>query len=97
MLHAARVVAVRSPVSAIDPNSEGNGAAYPLRLSESVACLLLTADGVEQTDDWEEKDGGGRPGGGGGGKMLHDSQTIGRDETSTTWEETGNKLVKMSE
>ncbi len=52
-----------SPVSAIDPNSEGNGATYPLRLSESVACLVLAADGVQRTDDWEEKDGGGRLGG----------------------------------
>lgn len=46
-----------SPVSAIDPNCEGNIAAYPLRLSESVACLLLTADRVEETSDWEKKDG----------------------------------------
>lgn len=66
-VHASAVhrscCAVWSPVSAIDPYSEGNGAAYPLRLSESVACLLLAADGVERTDDWEEENRGGRLGG----------------------------------
>lgn len=56
--------AVWSPVSAIDLNSEGNGAAYPLRLSESVACLLLAADRVERTDEWKEKDRVGRLWGG---------------------------------
>lgn len=55
--------AVRCPMSAIDPNSEGSGAAYPLRLSESVAHLLLAADRMKQTDDQEEKDGKGRQGG----------------------------------
>lgn len=55
--------AVRPQVSAIDPNSEGNGAAYPLRPSESVSWILLAADGVERTNDWEEKDTGGRQGG----------------------------------
>lgn len=50
-------------MSVIDPNSEGSGAAYPSRLSESVAHLLLAADGMERTDDWEEKDGGGKLGG----------------------------------
>lgn len=72
-----------SPVSAIDPNSEGKGAAYPLRLSESVACLVLAADGVERTDDWEEKDGGGRPGGEeapGEGRLITPGQWRGEDE-----------------
>lgn len=41
--------AVRTPVSAIDPHSEGKGEAYPLRQSGSVACLLLAADGAERT------------------------------------------------
>lgn len=40
----------------------------PLRLSESVACLLLAADGAERTDDWEETDGGG-----GGGERGRDA------------------------
>lgn len=51
---------VQSPMSVTDSNTEGSGAAYPSRLSKSVAHLLLAADGMEQTDDWEEKDGGGK-------------------------------------
>lgn len=47
-------------MSAIDPNSNGNGAAYPLRLSESVACLMLAADKVEWTDEWEEREESGK-------------------------------------
>lgn len=68
------------PVSAIDPYCEGNGAAYPLRLSESVACLLLAADRLERTDDWEEKDGGGRleEGRSREGEMLQSSWIIER-------------------
>lgn len=76
--------AVRSPVSAIDSNSEGKGEAYPLRLSESVACLLLAADGAERTDDWEETDGGGKLGGGGGereGCFLTPGQWRGEGES----------------
>lgn len=62
-------------MSAIDPTSEWKGEAYPLRLSESVPCLLLAADGAERTDDWEETDVGGRRREGG---MLRDSWTIER-------------------
>lgn len=34
--------------------AKGKAAAYPLGLSECVACLLLAADGLGQTDDGGE-------------------------------------------
>lgn len=98
-------MAMRSPVSAIDPNGRGGDergreegrqqAASPLRLSESsVARLMLAADtGRKGADSWKKTEGG--EDGGSGTQTLVDTPDNGDEKMSTRWECV--YLVKMGD